>query len=338
MPKIHKTKKFQYSPLKMQQALEAVSNGMAVLKASKEFNVPRTTLRNKLEGKSPRESTGHCGYFSHLGEENEKVLVDWILDCAKMGFPIDKDGLLSSVQRVVKELKLDVPFANGRPGKTWYYSFLNRHKQISRKKAEYIHGGRGAVTEEKIRNWFEEVKSTLADNIEALNDPTRVFNLDESGFALAPKTGVILGPRGKSVYDERTASDKENLTVLFAVDAAGTFSPPLAIFKYERIPPSVANMVPKEWGLGKSKNGWMTSECFFEYFSNVFVPFLKEKNTTFPIIVFVDGHRSHLTLHLSRFCREESNNPCCSSTQCNAYPPAVRCCRFWTHEGKMERY
>lgn len=304
MPKTAKKKKFQYSPYKMQQAIEAVTEGMPVLKACKEFKVPRTTLRNKLEGKSPRESTGHCGYYSYLGEENEKAIEEWILDCAKMGFPIDRDGLLSSVQRVVQELKLDVPFANGRPGKTWYYAFLNRHKQISRKKAEYIHGGRGAVTEEKIRKWFEEVKLSLADKTEVLSDPTRVFNMDESGFALAPKTGVILGPRGKSVYDERTVSDKENLTVLFSVDAAGTFAPPLAIFKYERIPPSVANMVPKEWGLGKSKNGWMTSDCFYEYFTNVFMPFLKNKNIKFPVIVFVDGHRSHLTLHLSRFCRD----------------------------------
>lgn len=231
------------------------------------------------------------------------MLVNWILDCTKMGFPINKDGLLSSVQKLVNELKLEVPFVNGRPGKTWYYAFLNRHKEISRKKAEYIHGGRGAVTEQKIRNWFEEVKKMLGDDVEVLNNPTRIFNMDESGFALAPKTGVILGPRGKSVYDERSASDKENVTVLFSVNAAGSFAPPLAIFKYDR-PQNVAKMIPKEWGVGKSSNGWMTADCFFEYFTNVFVPFLKEKEVTFPIIVFVDGHRSHLTLHLSRFCRE----------------------------------
>uniref|UniRef100_A0A6P7F9T3 Uncharacterized protein LOC114327212 n=1 Tax=Diabrotica virgifera virgifera TaxID=50390 RepID=A0A6P7F9T3_DIAVI len=33
---------------------------------------------------------------------------------------------------------------------------------------------------------------------------------------------------------------------------------------------------PKGWGLGKSQRGWMTAECLFEYFSNVFVRYLKE--------------------------------------------------------------
>lgn len=102
MPKTPKKKRFQYSPLKIQKAVNAVRQGMPVLRASKEFKVPRK--RNKLEGKSPMESTGYCGFSSHLSEDNEKVLVNWVLDCAKMGFPINKDGLISSVQKLVNEL------------------------------------------------------------------------------------------------------------------------------------------------------------------------------------------------------------------------------------------
>lgn len=92
--------------------------------------------------------------------------------------------------------------------------------------------------------------------------------------------------------------------VIFSVDAAGSFASPLSIFKYDRIPQNEAKMNPKEWGVGKSSNGWITVDCFYKYFTNVFVPFLKEKEVTFPIIGFVDGHKSHLTLYLSRFCRE----------------------------------
>lgn len=43
------------------------------------------------------------------------------------------------------------------------------------------------------------------------------------GFSLAPKSGFVIGPRGKHVYDERTSSDKENITTLFAVNALGKF-------------------------------------------------------------------------------------------------------------------
>lgn len=71
-----KLKRFLYSPNKVTQAVRAISNGMPVLKANKEFKVSRTTLRNKLSGKCPIESPRHCGPDSILGKTNEKLLVD----------------------------------------------------------------------------------------------------------------------------------------------------------------------------------------------------------------------------------------------------------------------
>lgn len=64
---------------------------MSKSEASKTFRVPHTTLRNKIEGKSPTESIGHGGVSSILGSDTEKSLVDWILTCAKMGFPINRE-------------------------------------------------------------------------------------------------------------------------------------------------------------------------------------------------------------------------------------------------------
>jgi len=55
----------------------------------------------------------------------------------------------------------------------------------------------------------------------------------------------------------------------------------------------------------------MTSESFYEYFTNVFYPFLVKKEIPFPVIVFLDGHVSHLTIDLSKFCREKQIELCC---------------------------
>lgn len=85
-----------------------------------------------------------------------------------MGFPVDKDGLLTSVQKLVNELKIKTPFSNNRPGKKWYYAFLKRHKEISQKKPEYIHGGRGAIAKGRIGRWFDEINNFLSEN-NALN-------------------------------------------------------------------------------------------------------------------------------------------------------------------------
>lgn len=128
--------------------------------------------------------------------------------------------------------------------------------------------------------------------------------MDESGFVLAPSTGLVIGERGKHLYNECSRSNKESITTLFAVNAIGSFAPPLTIYKYVRIPQSIYDAAPPFWGVGKSPNGWMTASCFYEYIANVFVPFLKNENITLPVIVFLDGHSSHLSLELSEFCKD----------------------------------
>ncbi|KAG5888085.1 hypothetical protein JTB14_024857 [Gonioctena quinquepunctata] len=112
-----KLKRFQYSPKKVDQALRAISNGMSVLEASKDFQVSRITLRNKLSGKYPIESPRHCGPDSILGKENEKLLVDWLVNCPIMGFPINKEGLLHSVKKLVDKSNMKTPFVGNKPGK-----------------------------------------------------------------------------------------------------------------------------------------------------------------------------------------------------------------------------
>lgn len=56
------------------------------------YNVPRTTARNKLEGKSPTELIGHGGVSPILGDDINNSLANWVLTCTKMGFNIDREG------------------------------------------------------------------------------------------------------------------------------------------------------------------------------------------------------------------------------------------------------
>lgn len=62
--------------------------------------------------------------------------------------------------------------------------------------------------------------------------------------------------------------------------------------------------MPDNWGVGKSENGWMTSESFYEYVTNIFFPWILKNGIKLPVVLYVDGHKSHLTLSLSEFCRE----------------------------------
>ncbi|KAK9675186.1 DDE superfamily endonuclease [Popillia japonica] len=73
------------------------------------------------------------------------------------------------------------------------------------------------------------------------------------------------------------------------------------MFPYKRIP-DLALSVPDGWAIGRSDTGWMTAASFFEYIANVFYPWLLEKNTPMPVILFIDGHKSHYNLELYEFC------------------------------------
>ncbi|KAG5896446.1 hypothetical protein JTB14_022525 [Gonioctena quinquepunctata] len=60
--------------------------------------------------------------------------------------------------------------------------------------------------------------------------------------------------------------------------------------------------MPPTWILGKSDKGWMTADAFFEYISNDFNKWVIQEGIPKPIILFIDGHKSHMSLPLSEFC------------------------------------
>lgn len=292
----------QYPECSMTNALNAVRSGMPVKTAAKTFNVPKTTLLYKFRGINPESrKMGPATIFSSIEED---ILVKWIKSMAKSGFPISKEIFLSSASKLAKEL--NKAFKNNIPGRKWYEGFLRRHPEITLRTPQNLTMSRSSVTQIQIKRWFNEVHEFLKDSnsTNILQDPNRIFNADESAFFLNPKGNKVLALRGdKTVYTTVNSNEKECLTVLLNGNAAGTLAPPMIIFRYKRIPSDLSLSVPREWGIGISENGWMTSDTFYSYMANVFYPWAK-KTITFPILFFVDGHSSHLSYHLSKFCSE----------------------------------
>ncbi|CAH2087980.1 unnamed protein product [Euphydryas editha] len=116
---------------------------------------------------------------------------------------------------------------------------------------------------------------------------------------------TVLATKGdKTVYNIVGNDEKECLTTLICGNAAGQMLPPMVLFPYKRIPRNIVTSMPKGWGIGCSDSGWMTAETFYGYISNVFYPWLLKNEITFPIILYLDGHASHLSYPLTKFCRE----------------------------------
>ncbi|KAE8738997.1 hypothetical protein FOCC_FOCC015512 [Frankliniella occidentalis] len=277
---------------------------MAINAAAKEHNVPRGTLRHRLRGVDPQR-----GRRPVLTPEEEQLLVDWILDCSRKGFPRRKMDVLLSVKEFQdKAPEREHSFANNLPGTKWYRLFLKRHPNLSERTPEGITRAAGNVSEQDIRKWFEEIRVILEEEgaLEALKDPDRVGNGDESNFRLCPNKSFVLAEKGaKDVYEvSPTSDDKFAVTVMFAYTASGKRVEPMIIFPYKRVPAALVKSVPPAWGIGRSDSGWMTAETFYEWISSILANFLEFNKIKTPFILFVDGHKTHLTRETSSLCKE----------------------------------
>ena len=212
-----------------------------------------------------------------------------------------------SVKEFVEQNNRPNPFKDNMPGNKWYNGFLRRHPEIACRTPEGVTAASACVSEENIRGWFKSVEDILKEEnvFDILSDPERVFNGDETNFMLCPKKNLVLAPTGsKNVYEVENSQAKATLTVMCTFSASGMTCPPMIIYPLQRIPQDIIRNVPENWGIGRSDNGWMKSEVFFEFIGNVFYPYLVQNNIQLPVVLFVDGHKTHLTYHLSELCKE----------------------------------
>ena len=296
--------KKNYTQEEVYKAVDAVHAGTSLRKASQQFHIPRSTLHIKLNEMVPIEVAK--GPATYLTFKEELLLIEWILYCSDHGFPVTKAFLLERVQKLVEKLERKTPFKDNKPGRHWYESFCRRHPEIAPRVAQNLTTRRVSVTKEDLKNWFNQVQNHF-DKINLKDiDSSRVFNLDESAFFLCPKGDRVLARKGsRAVYKVVAGNEKESITVLFTVNADGIMLPPFLLFWYERIPANIVNSLPSKWICGSTERGWMTAESFYKYISGQFYPWLIKNKIEFPVVLFVDGHSSHLTLELAQFCKEK---------------------------------
>jgi len=221
---------------------------------------------------------------------------------------LKEEDVKDSVQKVIKDFPRTTPFKDSRPGEKWMKLFLKRNSEITKRNTEVISKARAAVTEEKISDWFQELDNFLINECcrDVLDDPSRIFNCDETGLQTCPKSGRVLGPRHiKDFYEIAQGHEKEcignRIMYLFCRWYCSTTN---GSYPYKRIPTSLMATFPNNWMIGRLDSGWMVSSTFFEFISNGFFTWLVKNKVKFPVVLFVDGHKSHLSLELADFCAQ----------------------------------
>ncbi|XP_011704078.1 PREDICTED: uncharacterized protein LOC105459605 [Wasmannia auropunctata] len=301
MPKEKRLRNYMQN---IDQRIKIINTKTALASTSQQFNIPKSTLHSKFNNIS--SLNGKPGPPSILSEEEENFIKRWIFFCYNRGFPVKKDQLLDCVQEYIIKLNKKNPFTNNRPGRSWYNGFCLRHPELATKMAQNLSKYRADVTEEKLREWFNNELKTFLEQKELIDiEPSRVFSLDESAFFLSPKTDHVLVRKGsKSMYKIADRDENESLTVLLTMNAAGIMAPPMILFWYQKPSDNVISKIPQDWSVGTTEKGWMTSESFCEYITNVFHPWLVKNAIQFPVLLYINSHSPHITPSLFTFCLE----------------------------------
>lgn len=300
--------KGRYTQEQVELAVQSVKQGgSSINNASRVYSVPRATLFDKLNNRTKVRCPQ--GRPTVLKEAEEKVLAEWVINMARIGYGRTKQELCFVVKKILEDDNRPNPFTDNLPGRHWIEGFLKRHENISLRTGEALGKERAYVTSQKLDKWFADYVDYLTSSVpggeEVMQDPTRIFNADESGFPLAGKSEKVLAEKGsKNVYN-LTTSDKSQITVLACCSASGMFIPPMLIFPGIRFMYDPLRGAPDGSFLGRSSNGWIDSEIFFEWLANHFYPHLVKEGIKFPVVLLVDGHASHINLETANFCNEK---------------------------------
>ena len=115
----------------MEEAIEAVKNGLSITKAAKEFDVPYSTLQGRIKGAVPKKEDAADRQL--LTESQESWLANWILIQEQLG----KAPTHHQIREVVSAM-LRLAGITQTPGKCWVSNFFKRHPGIGAKQGKRL--------------------------------------------------------------------------------------------------------------------------------------------------------------------------------------------------------
>ena len=183
-----------HDPKISEQAIECCRCGkMSQRNAAKAFNIPFSTLNDKVVGHSLLQPA----MVSLLYEEEENKLVNYILDMAKCGFGQTTDDIRMTAQAIIDLRKPHEEGKTNMPSAAWVYRLFQRHPQLTLRSTMGLGKERATVTPQAKSKWFRELREYIqAIDSSLLSDGSRIYNADESGFAFDAKGRKVVAFKG----------------------------------------------------------------------------------------------------------------------------------------------
>ena len=173
----------------------------------------------------------------------------------------------------------------------WFEKFKKRHPELVLKTAESLSKARLTATKRSVLDKYYDTLFALLEENDIMNEPSRIFNFDETPIPLEFKPPKIIARKGQRHVFSVTCGDKTQISVLACVCASGFALPPHILFKKsfgwnERL---VEGQVP-DTRYTVTDSGWSTSAVFEGWFFELFLAYAPAKR---PLLLIMDGHSTH---------------------------------------------
>ena len=277
----------------MTAAYDAVKAGLlSVRRAAKQYEVPRTTLRDRLDGRV--DLNAKPGRKALLSDTEEKKLIDYASYRAQLGIGFGKNSFLKYAANLAKKYRK--PFKNSYPSNRWWQALQKRHKKkISLRQPEGTASVRHQCMDSvKVQKYFSCLKEVLS----TVNGPTQIWNMDETGLQLDVKPRKIVAATGTKYLHSRTSGNRETLTVIACINADGTAIPPHITIKgktKKSLLGFTTDVAPQGTKWSWSDSGWTKQGLAQLWFTDTFLPSIGIER---PQVLILDGHDSHNFLEL----------------------------------------
>ncbi|KAI5825769.1 DDE-domain-containing protein, partial [Schizophyllum commune Tattone D] len=263
------------------------------------------TLRSRFE-KSHQPAHAAHGAQQAVKPDAEKALLTWLHFASERGDPADKPKIAA----------LATSLAGYPVGKNWVDCFLKRHeKRLCFARTLNLDPKRArAFNPTTVKQHYELYEGIIKSRGVK---PRNAYNLDEQGMQKGggKKSGRRKFAMPPSMRGKQYKLSSENLeltTVMEAICVEPDGSPaPMFIHSGEDFDLEEAEVgcqIDPRITLANSQKGWTDDDLFAEYLRKCFIPHAtaRRESPDDPILLIMDGHKSHETYEVLRLARENN--------------------------------
>ena len=202
------------------------------------------------------------------------------------------------------------------PNLSYVRRFAERNLLKLRVSSE-ISKGRQVLSKADIMLWQKDTEGFLfgTDELrEAMCDPRRVWNQDETAVELGSESQHVLAPVNSKVVYSVSSGSREHITASYTVSASGEMVPPRLVYKgvrniaEEKLKNLEKSGLSGSWEFSVAEKGYITRELFVKVLQDL-DRYMSQHQIPRPVILFIDGASPHISIEAAQICRKLKIQP-----------------------------